>query len=176
MQQIVVSGGTVPEVEVRLESAPAVTFHIVDSVTGAPVDANVMYSTAAHTNGGQAVRVDTGVYKTWLQAGSYTAGVFANLYVNSTTPFTTPPADVRIAVMHGGRLVIVAKSAQLVRFEQPSEARPRIVGPVHSGMNGPYETMPPGSYVLSTIGNDGRVVRTVPVTIAAGETNTIELP
>ena len=174
-QQVVVAGGTASDVEVRLEQAPAVTIHVVDSVTGGPVDANVMISTAAHTNSVQAVRIDTGIYKTWLQPGNYIAAAFANSYVSSTTSFT-PPGDVRIAIVHGGRLIIVAKSAHQVRFDKPGEARPRILGPVHEGMNGPYETIAPGSWVLSTLGSDGKPVRSVPVTIMAGETTTIELP
>lgn len=172
-QQLVVSGGTVPEVEVRLEQAPAVTLHIVDSVTGAPVDANVVVSTAAHTNASQTTRIDTGVYKTWLLPGSYNAGVFAGFYVPNTTSFTTPPAEVRIAIVHGGRLIIMAKSAQQVRLEQPG---PRILGPIHEGMNGPYQAMAPGSYVLSALDKNGSVVRSMPVTIVAGETATIQLP
>ena len=175
-QQVVVAGGTASDVEVRLEQAPAVTIHVVDSITGGAVDANVMISTATHTNSVQAVRIDTGLYKTWLQPGSYVAGAFANSYVSSTTSFTTPPGDVRIAIVHGGRLIIVAKSAQQVRFDKPGEARPRILGPVHEGMNGPYETIAPGSWVLSTLGSGGKAVRSVPVTIVAGETITIELP
>lgn len=175
-QQVVVSGGTAADVEVRLEQAPAVAIHVVDSITGAPVDANVMVSTPAHTTTVQALRLDTGEYKTWLQPGSYIAGVFGNAYVASNTPFTTPPADVRIAIVHGGRLIIMAKSAQQVRFEQPGDGRPRILGPIHEGMNGPYETIAPGSWILSTLGNDGRVLSTMPVTIVAGETNTIQLP
>ena len=175
-QQVVVSGGTASDVEVRLEQAPAVTIHVVDSVTGAPVDANVIVSTPAHTNTVQTVRIDTGEYKTWLQPGSYIAGVFGNSYVPSTTPFTTPPADVRIAIVHGGRLIIMAKSAQQVRFEQPGNGRSRNLGPIHEGMNGPYETVAPGSWILSTLGSDGKIVRSVPVMITAGETATIELP
>jgi hypothetical protein len=172
-QQIAVAGGFVPDVEVRLERAPAVMFHVVDSITGAPVDANVNVSTAAHTNNVQPVLTDAGVYKTWLQPGNYIATAFVRFYVNNSTPFTTPQAEVRLALVHGGQLIIQAKSAQQARLEQPA---PKFVSSIREGTNGPYPTMAPGSYVLSVLDKSGSVVRSVPIAIVAGETTTIQLP
>ncbi len=172
-QQVTVSGGSAPEVEVRLEQAPAVTFHVTDSVTGAPVDASVMVTTDQHANPSQAQRVENGVLKAWLKPGSYIALTFARFYVGKTTNFTTPPADVQLTLVHGGQLIIDAKSAQQVRLDQLGT---RLPGPVRQGINGPYPTMPPGSYLLSVLDNSGSVVRTVPVVIVAGETTTIQLP
>src|SRR5258708_34892807 len=40
-QQVVVANGSVPDVEVRLEQAPAVIIHLVDATSGSPVDGNV---------------------------------------------------------------------------------------------------------------------------------------
>ena len=177
-QQIVVSNGSVPDVEVRLEQAPAVTVHIVDATTGAPVDGNVMFTEAgpAHTFSGQAMRVDTGTFKVWLKPGSYNVGTNARGYIYKITPFTTPPTEVTIALMRGGRLLIRAKTAQQVRLDLPTGAMQRHLGPIHEGTNGPYEAIPPGSYLLSTYGTDRTVIRSIPVTIVAGETVTIDLP
>jgi hypothetical protein len=172
-QQVTVSGGSAPEVEVRLEQAPAVTFHVTDSVTGAPVDASIMVTTEQHTNPAQAQRVEGGVLKAWLKPGNYIASTFARFYIGKTANFTTPPADVQLTLVHGGQLIIEAKSAQQVRLDQLGA---RLPGPVHPGINGPYPTMPPGSYLLSVLDNGGSVVRTVPVVIVAGETTTIQLP
>ncbi len=172
-QQVTVSGGSAPEVEVRLEQAPAVTFHVTDSVTGAPVDASIMVATEQHTNPAQAQRVESGVLKAWLQPGNYVASTFARYYIGKTANFTTPSADVQLTLVHGGQLIIEAKSAQQVRIDQIGAGFP---GPVRPGINGPYPTMPPGSYLLSVLDNSGSVVRTVPVVIVAGETTTIQLP
>ncbi|MEA2236014.1 MAG: large repetitive protein [Thermoanaerobaculia bacterium] len=174
-QQVVVSGGSASEVEVRLEKAPAVTFHAVDSVTGAPVDATVFVATPAHTNPTQATRVDTGEYKAWLQPGSYIATAFTRFYTTIQTPFTAPTADVRLSLVHGGQLIINAKSAQQVRLD-PAGTAIRVIGPIHEGINGPYPTMAPGSYVLSILSKTGGVASTMPVAIVAGETTTIQLP
>jgi protocatechuate 3,4-dioxygenase beta subunit len=172
-QQVVLSAGSPSDVEVRLEKAPAVTFHVVDSVTGAPIDATVFVSTAAHMNPIQTTRVEPGEYKAWLQQGSYTATVFTRFYINNSTPFTVPGTDVRLSLVHGGQLVIQAKSAQQVRLDP---AGLRVIGPIQEGMNGPYPTMAPGSYVLSVLSKTGSVASTVPVVIVAGETTTIQLP
>lgn len=172
-QQVVVAGGGGPEVEVRLEKAPAVTFHVVDAVTGAPIDAGLFVATAAHKDPTQATRVEAGVFRAWLQQGSYIATAFARFYVSSTTPFSAPQADVRLAMVHGGQLIIQARSAQVVRMEPATSG---VVGPVHEGTNGPYPTMAPGSYLLSVLSANGSVLSSVPVVIVAGETTTIQLP
>ncbi|MEA2163055.1 MAG: large repetitive protein [Thermoanaerobaculia bacterium] len=172
-QQVVVSGGFAPEAEVRLEQAPAVTFHVVDSVTGAPVEASIVISTEQHTGPAQATRIDTGVYRSWLKPGTYLAAVFAPYYANKSTTFTTPQSDVQVSIVHGGRLIIQAKSAQQVRLNQIGA---RFPGPIREGTNGPYPPIPPGSYVLSLLDKSGNVVGSVPVVIVAGETTTIQLP
>jgi len=172
-QQVTVSGGSAPDVEVRLEQAPAVTFHVTDSVTGAPVDASIMVTTEQHTNPAQAQRVESGVFKAWLKPGNYIAAAFARYYIGKTTNFTTPPADVQLTLVRGGQMIIEAKSAQQVRLDQLGG---RLPGPIHPGINGPYPTIPPGAYLLSILDNSGSVVRTVPVVIVAGETTTVQLP
>jgi hypothetical protein len=168
----VVSGGTVPDVEIKLNQAPAVFFHITDSATGAPIDANLTMWTPDHKVVAQTSRIDTGEYKAWLQPGSYSVSLFSTYYINSMTSFTTPPAEVRLSAVHGGRLEIVAKSAQQVRIDQIG---PRFPGPIHEGVNGPYPAVPPGSYMLSVLDKNGGVVTSVPVSIVAGETTTIQL-
>jgi hypothetical protein len=172
-QQVTVSGGSAPDVEVRLEQAPSVTFHVTDSATGAPVDASIMVATEQKTNQAQAQRVENGVLKTWLKPGSYMAMVYARYYVAKTANFTTPPADVPIVLVRGGQLIIVAKSAQQVRLDPTGSPFP---GPIRPGTNGPYPTILPGSYILSVLDKSGSVVSTVPVLITSGETTTIQLP
>lgn len=176
-QQVVVTNGSVPDVEVRLERAPAVTVHIVDSTTAAPVDGNLaIWSQGPGSSGVNPVRTDTGVYKVWLKPGTYNVSAYARGYLSKRTTLTTPPSDVTITLDRGGSLQIRARSAQTVRLDNPSGGTLRFLGPIQVGMNGPYDAIAAGSYLLSTLNNDRSVLRSVPVTIVAGETVTIEVP
>jgi hypothetical protein len=132
--------------------------------------------TATHAFTGQPVRVDTGTFKVWLKPGSYNAGASARGYIFRNMSFTTPPDDVTIALSHGGALLIRAQSTQQVRLDLPTGGIQRLLGFVHAGTNGPYQDLAPGSFVVSTFGSDGKVIRSVPVTIVAGETVTIDMP
>ena len=175
-QQIVVSGGAVADVEVRLEQAPAVLIHLVDATTGGPVDGNVAVTDATRKFNGQATKVDNGIFKVSLKPGSYNANAYARGYVPRMMSFTTPPADVSIALSRAGSLLIRARSAQIIRLDVPGGVTQRFLGPIQIGLNGPYDSLPPGSYLLSTVGNDRTVIRSLPVNIVAGETVTIDLP
>jgi hypothetical protein len=170
-QQVVVSGGTVPDVEIRLDSAPAVTIHLVDATTGAPVEGKVFIKET-----GLGARIDNGTIRFFLKPGTYSAAAYAQGYLARTMTFTAPPSDVTIALQQGGSLVIHARSAQMLRLDQPTGVTQRLLGPVHEGTNGPYIDLPAGSYLLSTIGTDQRVARSVPVAIVAGQTITVEVP
>jgi protocatechuate 3,4-dioxygenase beta subunit len=175
-QQIVVTNGSAPDVEVRLEQAPAVTIHVVDSITGAPVDGNVAIMGNGQGPNGQAERTETGVFKAWLKPGTYNVSAYARGYLSKRTTFTTPPAEVTIPIARGGSLQIRARSAQVVRLDNPGGGTQRVLGPLQVGMNGPYDALPPGSYLLSTLSSDQRVIRSVPVAIVPGETVTVDLP
>ncbi|HSY49569.1 MAG TPA: carboxypeptidase-like regulatory domain-containing protein [Thermoanaerobaculia bacterium] len=174
-QQIVVSNGSVPDVEVRLEQAPPVVIRLVDATTGSPVDGNVAVTDSARAFAGQATRIDSGTFRIWLKPGSYTASAYSRGYLSQTTTFTAPSPDLRMALTQGGSLVVRAKSAQSVRLDTTGGATQRVLGMVQAGNNGPYDSIPPGLYLLSTIGN-GAVVRSLPVTIVAGQTATVDLP
>lgn len=174
-QQLVVSNGTAAEVEVRLEQAPAVLVHLVDP-SGVPVDGNVMITDSSRKAVSQARRVDVGTFKVWLKAGSYNANASGRGYMTKSIPFTTPPNELRITLQRGGVLVIRAKSAQQMRLDPPGGAPQRYLGPIHEGINGPFESIAPGSYLLSTIDNNRTVLRSVPVMIVAGQAVTIDVP
>jgi protocatechuate 3,4-dioxygenase beta subunit len=174
-QQVVISNGAATEIELRMEQAPAVTLRLVDA-SGAVVDGYVSITDGAHSISSQPMRVDTGTFKTWLKPGTYAANVFARGYLGKSTSFTTPPSEVTITLEHGGALVVRAGSAQQLRLDQLSGAPQRFLGMTHPGSNGPYDSIPPGSYVVSTIGADRKVIRSVPVTIVTGQTVTVDVP
>ena len=175
-QQVVVSSGTVPDVEVRMEPAGAVTIHLLDATTGAPLDGSVTITdVSSKAFMGEAQRVDTGTFKAWLKAGSYQAGGFAPGYIFKMQSFTTP-ADVNLALTRGGTLLVRARTTQSVRLDRPAGGTQRNLGILRPGANGPYESIPAGAYILATVGSDGKVQSSVPVTINAGETASVELP
>jgi len=175
-QQIIVANGSVPDVELRMEQAPAVTIRITDAASGSAIDGNVMITDSTRSFNGQATRIDTGVFKVWLKPGSYTAGASARGYIFKNVPFTTPPAEVNVALVQGGSLIIRARTAQMVRLDLPAGGTYRLLGPIREGVSNPYESLQPGSYLLATIGSDRTVIRSLPVTIVAGQTITIDLP
>jgi len=175
-QQVVVTNGAVPDVEVRMEPAGAVTIHLLDATSGAPIDGNVTITDpSSKAFMGQAEKVDTGTFKAWLKPGTYQAGGFASGYIFKAQSFTTP-ADVNLALVRGGTLLIRARTAQTVRLDRPGGGTQRALGELHPGANCPYESIPPGNYIVATVGSDGKVQMSVPVVINAGETASVDLP
>jgi len=174
-QKVVIANGTVPDVEVRMEQTPAITIHVTDSASSQPVDANVMIQEASGTFRGEATRVESGTFRAWLKPGSYSASVSARGYVFKTQNFTTP-ADVAVTLVRAGALLIRARTAQRARLDVPTGGTQRGLGTLRPGPNGPYEMLPPGSYMLTLIGSDGKVTQSIPVVINGGETATVDAP
>jgi len=174
-QKVVIANGAVPDVEVRMEQTPAITIRVTDSATGQPVDANVMIQEASGSYRGQATRIESGTFRAWLKPGSYSAAVNARGYVLKTQNFTTP-ADVTVTLVRAGALLIRARTPQRARLDLPGGGTQRGLGLLHAGANGPFEMVPPGSYMLTLMGSDGKVTQTVPVVINGGETTTVDVP
>jgi len=174
-QKVVIANGSVADVEVRMEQTPAITIRVTDSATGQPVDATVMIQEASGSYRGQATRVESGVFRAWLQPGSYSAAVNARGYVLKTQNFTTP-ADVTVTLVRAGALLIRARTPQRARLDLPGGGTQRGLGMLHAGANGPFEMVPPGSYMLTLTGSDGKVTQTIPVVINGGETTTVDTP
>jgi large repetitive protein len=174
-QPIVIANGSAPDVEVRMEQTPAITFHVTDSGTGAPVDANVMIQDPSGGLRGEATRVESGTLRAWLKAGSYTASIGARGYVFKSQSFTTP-GDVTVALVRAGALLIRARTAQRARLDLPGGGPQRGLGMLRPGSNGPYESLPPGSYMLTFLGSDGKVTQKIALVINAGQTTTIDAP
>jgi len=174
-QKVVIANGSVADVEVRMEQTPAITIRVTDSATGQPVDANVMIQEASGSFRGQATRVESGVFRAWLQPGSYSAAVNARGYVLKTQNFTTP-ADVTVTLVRAGALLIRARTPQRARLDLPGGGTQRGLGMLHAGANGPFEMVPPGSYMLTLMGSDGKVTQSIAVVINGGETTTVDAP
>ena len=174
-QKVVIANGSVADVEVRMEQTPAITIRVTDSATGQPIDANVMIQEASGSYRGQATRVESGTFRAWLTPGSYSAAVSARGYVLKTQNFTTP-ADVTVTLVRAGALLIRARTPQRARLDLPGGGTQRGLGMLHAGANGPFEMVPPGSYMLTLTGSDGKVTQTIAVVINGGETTTVDAP
>src|SRR3954471_4305821 len=175
-QSVVVANGSAPDVEVRMEQTPPITIHVTDAATGGPIDADVMIQDPSGGGfRGAATRVESGTLRAWLKAGSYIAFVNAPRYVLKSQNFTAP-GDVSVTLVRAGALLIRARTAQRARLDLSGGGTQRGFGMLRPGVNGPYESLPPGSYLLSLIGSDGTVVQSIPVVINAGETATIDTP
>jgi hypothetical protein len=173
-QQVVIANGSAPDIEVRMEPAPAVTIHVTDSATGGPVDANVIISNSSASFRGEAIRVENGTFRAWLKPGTYTAAAYLRGYVYKSQSFTTP-GDVAIALVRSGALVIRARTAQRAQISGPSSDVVRPLGTLHPGVNGPFE-LTPGPLTLALIGSDGKETQSIPLLINSGETTTIDVP
>jgi hypothetical protein len=173
-QPVVIANGTAPDVEVRLEQTPAITIHVTDSATGAPVDANVMIQGPSGFHE-EAARVASGTSRAWLKAGSYTASVGMRGYVYKSQSFTAP-GDVAVALDRSGALLIRARTAQKAQLAAPNSDVVRGLGILHPGSNGPYEFLSPGSYTLTLIGSDGKVAQSIALVINSGQTTTVDAP
>ncbi|MBV9185547.1 MAG: carboxypeptidase regulatory-like domain-containing protein [Acidobacteria bacterium] len=175
-QPVVITNGSTPDVEVRLEQVAPITIHVADSSTGAPVDVNVMISDSTRAFRAEIARVEPGTWRAWLKPGTYSASVGGPGYVFKTQSFTAPGDDVTIQIVHAGTLLIQARTAQRARLDFASGGTQRFFGPLHPGTNGPFESIPPGSYVLVLLATDGKVAQSIAVVINAGQTATIDTP
>ncbi|MGA8808526.1 MAG: carboxypeptidase regulatory-like domain-containing protein [Thermoanaerobaculia bacterium] len=175
-QPVVVANGSTPEVEVRMEQVPPITIHVADSTTGAPVDVNVMISDSTRAFRGEVTRVESGTWRAWLSPGTYSASVGGPGYVFKSQSFTTPGNDVTIQIVRAGALLINAHTAQRARLDFAIGGTQRFFGPLHPGSNGPFDSLPPGSYLLVLLGTDGKVTQSIAVVINAGQTATIDTP
>src|SRR6058998_3643870 len=82
IQPVTISGGSAPEVELRLDSAQATAFHVVDAQSGVPLDAFISVSNGntVVANGG-GVRDEDNAIRIYLAPGQYKAHVNARGYV-----------------------------------------------------------------------------------------------
>jgi protocatechuate 3,4-dioxygenase beta subunit len=175
-QPVVIANGSTPDVEVRMEQVAPITIHVADSSTGAPVDVNVMISDSSRAFRGELARVESGTWRAWLKPGTYSASVGGPGYVFKSQSFTTPGDDVTIQAVRAGALLIQARTAQRARLDFAGGGTQRSFGPLHPGTNGPFDSLPPGSYLLVLLGTDGKATQSIAVVINAGQTTTIDTP
>src|SRR5262249_55438908 len=100
--------------------------------------------------------------------------VTARGFVQQTVDFTTPGPEVRVALSPAGRVIVT--SSKPARFRLVSSALPRPLWGNANPMGGPVENVPPGSYTLEVLGDDGKTVaRSMAIAVAAGVTTTVSV-
>ncbi|MEK6375014.1 MAG: carboxypeptidase-like regulatory domain-containing protein [Acidobacteriota bacterium] len=169
-QEVTISGGVVPDVEVRLEAGTPTTFVVADAVTGvALTGANVWVDSGGKRVGNGFIRSEEGV-RLWLQPGRYTASANAPGYPGgSKTEFTVPGPAVRLLLSRGGTLVVVSKTSQFARLRNAAGYN-RLL----RLQEGTFGQLPAGEFTLEVLDDkQQQVVKRLPVMIAAGERTTV---
>jgi hypothetical protein len=175
MQTITVSGGSAQEVELRLERAQPTAFRIVDAQSGATLDGFISVSDGKTpiANGGPA-RDEDGSIRLYLAPGQYKAFVNARGYVRQSVDFTAPGPEVRVTLSQAGRVTLTASKQVRVRLVALGSSRPYYGMAIPNGYT--IEALPPGTYTLEVLGDDGKtVVRTMTVSVNAGITTPVSV-
>jgi protocatechuate 3,4-dioxygenase beta subunit len=184
-QSVEVSGGTAPDVEVRLEGGTAVTVLVFDAITGTSLPmANVVIDQNGKRTAGGMARGDDGA-RIWLAPGDYVASATSYEYVPSHVSFTVPGPAVRIGMSRGGSLVIVARSAGRARLVSSTTSFVGTGGGITTsvsrpitfvaGPNMPIDALTPGAYTLEVVDGKGTVLKRLPVTIVSAQTTTVSV-
>jgi hypothetical protein len=171
-QTVEINGGVAPEVDVRLEGGTPTTIVVTDATTGVALsNANVVVESSGKRIAGGMARGDDGT-RVWLQPGRYTAMANSYGYSSATAEFTVPGPAVRIALGRAGSLVIVAKNVGTARLRG---AVMRMIS-FSAGVNPSIDNLTPGQYTLEVLDSSRKnVLKSVPVTILAGEKTTATL-
>jgi protocatechuate 3,4-dioxygenase beta subunit len=175
VQTVTVSGGVASDIEFRLEAGQATAFRVVDAQTGAPMDAFISVSSGkTMTANGGPTRDDDGAIRLYLAPGSYKAFVNARGYIQQTVDFIAPASEVRVVMAVAGRVQLLSAKPTRVRLTSPTAPRQ------YNGMASPngftMENLAPGNYTLEVYAEDGKtVVKSIPVTVNAGLTTTVNV-
>ena len=181
-QTITVNGGSAPNVEIRLDAAQPTIFRVTDAQTGAPMDANInVIDGKKSVAQSHRVRDDDGGIRVYVAPGHYRASVYARGYTSQMVEFSAPSSDVRVALSLGGKILITASKPTRVSLRSSAPPAPGVGGSIRSTFtvnpgSFPIESLAPGTYFIDVMGDSGNVVlKSIPVTIYAGQTTTISV-
>jgi hypothetical protein len=169
-QEVTISNGMVPDIEVRLEGGTPMTFVVADATTGAVLTgANVFVDSGGKRLGNGVIRSEEGV-RLWLQPGRYTAMAASFGYASGPkTEFTVPGPAVRLLLSRAGTLVVVSKTSQFARLRNAGGYN-RLL----RLQEGTFGSIPAGEYTIEVLDDkQQQVVKRLPVTIVAGEKTTV---
>jgi hypothetical protein len=171
---------TIPgaDLDLRLEGAVPTVVHVVDSVTGAPLTADVSVTedvhktTVAWNRGGS-----DGTVKVWLAAGHYSVHVNAAGYTSANLDVVVPTADLNVSLQRGGTITFHIQGANATyRVRLLVNGAATRTDWINSTYRSSLTSIPPGTYVAEVMGSDGKTSHgTYPVTVVAGQTAVVEV-
>ena len=168
-----------PDVDFQLSPASMTSVRVVDSITGAPLWANITVRDDTHILSTTQTNASDGVAQLWLAPGHYTLNVGAQHYARATSAIDVPGAEVRITLSHGGTIVVVVKdpSTQRAGISPVGQGVPGVggvVGGIFMSGNNRYDNLAAGTYEvrLYTTGNS-KAIQTRTVTVTDGATVTV---
>jgi hypothetical protein len=162
-QSVTISGGSAPDIEMRLASAQPTVFVVTDAQSGARLEPMINV-----TDGKKQVAFARG-NEVYVAAGHYRAFVNARGYVAQQVEFTAPGPEIRVALQIAGRLELFAA--------RPTRARIASTGQVAMATpTGTVLEIAPGSYSIEVLSADRKsVLKSVPAVVNAGQTTAVTL-
>jgi carboxypeptidase family protein len=185
-QEVVVTGGSVPDVDLKLSRGQEAIIRIVDAVSGSPITGNVSLWSGRKNIGASATPGDDRAMHVWVAPGKYRATVGANGYVTGSADVTVPGPEVRVELSRAGMLRITSKAGGLVRITlaglplSSNGAGGVVVGSrmMNVAAGTPMLTggFAPGHYTVDLLESDRTTVkRSYAVDIVAGQTAELSL-
>ncbi|MFZ2493610.1 MAG: carboxypeptidase-like regulatory domain-containing protein, partial [Thermoanaerobaculia bacterium] len=176
------------QIEIRMSPVEGVRVKLVDAADGKPVQGHVVVKDAQGRpvwTGGKAGSTP-GDLQLFLEPGTYTATAQAPGYLTRDVLLTAPGSQT-IALNRAGVIDIRSSSTNRRRLRiYDAGGRPYAFGSKGSvGPQAPIVVLPPagltlrnvpaGTYSIQLLGAKDAVVRTITVTVVAGQTSTIEI-
>lgn len=173
-REVVISGGSDAEVEVRLRQGESIGVRVVDAADGRALNAAITPrvkgakgSSAPH---GRPASLENGMQRLWLLPGTYSADVWVQGYVPRTVDLQVPGPDIHVMLERGGTVIVQGRvsGAVFVRLRAGEKRYPTSVG------SGRMENVPAGTYALEAVDDKQKVLATKEgIVVTAGQTTTV---
>lgn len=185
MRNLVVGDTPPDDLQFKIAPSDGVTLNVVDARDNSPLSANVLRVIDAQGN-----TIDVGGFrfsntpepvKLTLAPGQYSVTLTASGYAPQVVSVTSPSTQT-VAMTPGGTLVLRSKSStkQSVRLIMPNGSfYPRgangifVLNP--SPLTTTLENVAAGQYTLQVLDAGGNVTNTIPITVAEGQQNVIDV-
>lgn len=166
-----------PDVEIALSRTSATVVHVVDSVTGGPVTADLTAVNDQKASMGNVRTGSDGTASLYLPAGSYKLYTHAAGYINGSNEVSVPGPEVRVTLQRGGTITFRLHGSETTyRVRLLVNGAPQrtdwLSAPARMSLTG----IAPGTYTAEVTGADGKTPHgAYPVTVLPGQTSFIEV-
>lgn len=172
-QQVVVNGGYVPDVEVRLQQGQEATLRVIDAADGRPLEASVHLRDEKNVPlyGGVPPRNDRGAMTLWLAPGRYRVFASYSGYVPGHGDLVVPGPEIQIALTRAGRIVVrgTVPGALTMRLRTPQNQSLLVLPLARGG----FDSIQAGTYVVELLDSEQKVVASREVMVTSGQTATV---